>query len=93
MASTYTLNVTAMDIINALKAGKSILIHITENDGTETFVSPTTTSFNTSEFTMSVPILAIGGYNYINFTSSNNLNSILTAEYQGSTLPQTPDIS
>ena len=88
MASIYTLNATATDIINALNAGKSILIHITENDGTETFVSPTTTSFNTNEFAMNVPIFGIEGYNYINFTSSGNLNSILTAEYQ-----QSPAIS
>ena len=92
MVSTYTLNATATDIINALKAGKSILIHITENDGTETFVAPTGTSFSTSEFTMNVPIFNMlgGDYSYINFTSSGNLNSILTAEYQNSI---TPDVS
>lgn len=83
MATTYTLNVTATDIINALKAGKSILVHTSSDESNlEMYVTPSYISFNTTDgnesFHMDVSIGVMG--NNVSFETSD-LNASLTYEY------------
>lgn len=58
MATTVTLNVTGRDIVSALRAGKSVMVH-SEVNGREEYVQPYSIFFSESEdkFSMSsVPI-------------------------------------
>lgn len=54
---TYTLGSTGRQIVNALNAGKSIIVHVTW-EGFETYVTPTEITFSTTEneFNMTVPM-------------------------------------
>lgn len=57
MATTVTLNVTGRDIVSALRAGKSVMVH-SEVNGREEYVQPYSIFFSESEddFSMSVLI-------------------------------------
>ena len=46
-----TFNVTGRDIVNALKAGKSVVVHALHPDGYEEYVVPSSIVFNeTADF-------------------------------------------
>lgn len=67
MATTVTLNVTGRDIVSALRAGKSVMVH-SEVNGFDEYSQPTGISFSESddEFYMTVPIA--GGTCHFNST-------------------------
>lgn len=60
MATTVTLNVTGRDIVSALRAGKSVMVH-SEVDGFEEYTRPASISFSEAEdtFGMSVSIARV----------------------------------
>lgn len=74
-----TFNATGRDIVNALKAGKSVVVHAIEPNGSEEYAAPSMVAFNenTGSFYMNI---ALGGMSI----SINNIPLDSTIEYNTS---------
>ena len=55
-----TFNVTGRDIVNALKAGKSVVVHALEPNGYEEYTTPISIAFNETKDTFYMRIVLHG---------------------------------
>lgn len=72
MAMTYTLGSTGRQIVNALNAGKSIMVH-TSLDGFDSYSTPSEITFSTSEDSFSMAVGIAGGHVEFNGTLDGEL--------------------